>query len=107
MCIRDRQRNHPRSAEGTAGRRSRFFGSVWWQAYYVEFTIFVVMLCIMVLRTLEARLVQIDHPTESLVLHFPLSGWGAQWLWQGADKGTVEQLIYLVAMIKILSLIHI
>jgi hypothetical protein len=38
-----------------AGRRSRFFGSVWWQAYYVEFTIFVVMLCIMVLRTLEAR----------------------------------------------------
>jgi hypothetical protein len=97
-----RQRNHPRSAEGAAGRRSRFFGSVWWQAYYVEFTIFAVMLCIMVLRTLEARLVQIDHPTESLVLHFPLSGWGAQWLWQGADKGTVEQLIYLVAMLKIL-----
>ncbi len=97
-----RQRNHPRSADGPAGRRSRFFGSTWWQAYYVEFTIFVVMLCIMLLRTLEARLVQIEHPGESLVLHFPLSGWGAQWLWQWADKGTVEQLIYLVAMIKIL-----
>ena len=97
-----RQRNHPRSAAGVAGRRSRFFGSTWWQAYYVEFTIFVVMLCIMLLRTLEARLVQITTPGESLFLHFPLSGWGAQWLWQWADKGMVEQLIYLVAMIKIL-----
>ena len=102
VLILIRQRNHPRSAAGTDGRRSRFFGSVWWQAYYVEFTIFVVMLCIMLLRTLEARHVQLTNPGESLVLHFPLSGWGAQWLWQWADKGTVEQLIYLVAMIKIL-----
>ncbi|MFZ1287972.1 MAG: (Fe-S)-binding protein [Candidatus Phosphoribacter sp.] len=98
-----RQRNHPRSAEGVAGRRSRFFGSNWWQAYYVEITIFVVMLCIMLLRTLEARLVQITTPSESLIVHFPLSGWGAQWMWQWADKDAVEQLIYLVAMIKILT----
>ena len=97
-----RQRNHPRSADGIAGRRSRFFGSTWWQAYYVEFTIFVVMLCIMLLRTLEARMVQIMTPSESLFLHFPLSGWGAQWLWQGIGLDTVKELIYLVAMIKIL-----
>ena len=34
-----RQKNHPRSAAGEDGRRSRFFGSTWWQAYYVELTI--------------------------------------------------------------------
>jgi hypothetical protein len=42
VLILIRQRNHPRSAAGEAGRRSRFFGSTWWQAYYVEFTIFAV-----------------------------------------------------------------
>jgi len=101
-----RQRNHPRSADGAAGRRSRFFGSTWWQAYYVEFTIFVVMLCIMLLRTLEARMVQIGlgvgYTDPQIFWHFPLSGWGAQYLWSWADLHTVEQLIYLVAMIKIL-----
>jgi Fe-S oxidoreductase len=102
LLIINRQRLHPRSAAGRKGRRSRFYGSVWWQAYYVEFTIFVVMLCIMLLRTLEARLVQITDPGESLVTHFPLSGWGAQWLWQWADLETVKQSIYLVAAVKIL-----
>ena len=34
-----RQKNHPRSAAGSDGRRSRFFGSTFWQAYYVELTI--------------------------------------------------------------------
>ncbi|MEI2766565.1 MAG: (Fe-S)-binding protein [Dermatophilaceae bacterium] len=96
-----RQLNHPRKAAGVAGRRSRFFGSVWWQAYYVEFTIFTVMLCIMLLRTLEARLVQITSPAESLVVHFPLSGWGTV-LWQWLDLEGVKQAIYLVAMVKIL-----
>src|SRR6478672_4029218 len=40
-----RQKNHPRSAAGEDGRRSRFFGSTWWQAYYVELTILGVTLC--------------------------------------------------------------
>ncbi len=96
-----RQLAHPRRAAGTAGRRSRFFGSTWWQAYYVEFTIFVVMLCIMLLRTLEARMVQLTAPDESLVVHFPLSGWGTV-LWKGLDLEGVKQAIYLVAMVKIL-----
>ena len=37
VLIAIRQKNHPRSAAGEDGRRSRFFGSTWWQAYYVEF----------------------------------------------------------------------
>ena len=106
VLIYVRQKNHPRSAAGTAGRRSRFFGSVWWQAYYVEFTIFVVMLCIMLLRTLEARMVQLQlgvgYTDPEIFWHFPLSGWGAQFLWPWASLETTKELIYLVAMIKIL-----
>lgn len=32
------------------GRNSRFFGSVAWQAYYVEYTILAIMVCIFVIR---------------------------------------------------------
>ena len=39
-----RQKAHPRRAAGENGRRSRFFGSTFWQAYYVEFTIFALSL---------------------------------------------------------------
>ena len=38
--------NHPRSAPATTAARSRFFGSTFWQAYYVELTILGVTLCI-------------------------------------------------------------
>ena len=41
-----RQRHRPRRSDGDGGRRSRFFGSTFWQAYYVELTILGVHLCI-------------------------------------------------------------
>ena len=48
-----RQVNHPRSR----GRRAlRFFGSTFWQAYYVEVTILGVVVCVLVLRGLEYAL---------------------------------------------------
>ena len=96
-----RQRNHPRSAAGEAGRRSRFFGSVWWQAYYVEFTIAAVCLAILTLRTLEAAIVQIREPETSLGLHFPLTGWLAG-VWSGLSLPGLAQWIYAIAMFKIL-----
>ena len=101
VLILIRQRNHPRSAAGEAGRRSRFFGSTWWQAYYVEFTIFMVCLCILTLRTLEARLLQFIEPETSLPLHFPLTGWGAG-LWSSLTESGVRNAIYVVAAVKIL-----
>ncbi len=96
-----RQRNHPRSAAGEAGRRSRFFGSTWWQAYYVEFTILAVCFCILVLRTLEAAIVKLHEPATSLGLHFPLTGW-LSGIWSGLSLPTLANWVYLVAMIKIL-----
>ena len=44
-----RQARHPRRLQ----RRSRFFGSTFWQAYYVEATILGVVLCVLNLRGLE------------------------------------------------------
>ena len=96
-----RQLNHPRTAAGEAGRRSRFFGSVWWQAYYVEFTILAVTICILLLRTLEAAMLRLTHPEESIALHFPLTGWLAQ-IWEGLSLDTLENLVYVVATVKIL-----
>ena len=55
---RDPAAKHPRSAPGVGGRRSRFFGSSFWQAYYVEATIFFVTICILLLRGLEAAMVE-------------------------------------------------
>ncbi|MDO5504657.1 MAG: (Fe-S)-binding protein, partial [Actinomycetia bacterium] len=96
-----RQAKHPRSADGEQGRRSRFFGSIWWQAYYVEFTIVAVTICILLLRTLEAAHVQLTHPETSIGLHFPLTGWLAG-IWSGLSVEAIETWIIVVAAIKIL-----
>ncbi|WP_407568235.1 heterodisulfide reductase-related iron-sulfur binding cluster [Arsenicicoccus dermatophilus] len=101
LLIAVRQRQHPRNATGAHGRRSRFYGSTWWQAYYVEFTILAVTICIALLRTLEAAHVEHTHPGTNIALHFPLTGW-MRGMWGGLSLGAIEQTIYLVAMIKIL-----
>ncbi|MGE9808751.1 heterodisulfide reductase-related iron-sulfur binding cluster [Janibacter sp. G1551] len=97
-----RQKNHPRSAAGTDGRRSRFFGSNWWQAYYVEFTILGVAICIALLRGLEYALDKVAHGGEHAnALHFPFMSWLGG-LFDGLSQGTLENAIIIVATIKIL-----
>ncbi len=96
-----RQLQHPRRAPGGHGRRSRFFGSTFWQAYYVELTILVVTICILLLRGLEAEMVTRLEPGTSLALHFPLTGWMAGW-WDGVSLAAVAGWVYVVATVKIL-----
>ena len=96
-----RQKNHPRSAAGVDGRRSRFFGSTFWQAYYVEATIFFVTICILLLRGLEAALVTKLEPDASLVAHFPLTGWMAGF-WSSMSLPSIAKWVYVVATVKIL-----
>ncbi|MFQ6170743.1 (Fe-S)-binding protein [Oryzobacter sp. R7] len=96
-----RQKEHPRSAAGEGGRRSRFFGSTFWQAYYVEATILFVTICILALRGLEAAIVTRLEPDTSLALHFPLTGWMAG-LWSGASLPGLATWVYVVATVKIL-----
>ncbi|NHA67493.1 (Fe-S)-binding protein [Phycicoccus flavus] len=96
-----RQKEHPRSAKGKDGRYSRFFGSTFWQAYYVELTILGVTVCILLLRGLEAAIAQRAEPGSSLYLHFPLTGWMAGW-WEGSTLPAIASAVYLVATVKIL-----
>ena len=95
-----RQRQHPRSAPGEAGRRSRFYGSSFWQAYYVELTILGVTLCIMLIRGLEYALAKAEGEPTATGWHFP----GTQWLgalFSGTGVGALEAAIVVVATVKI------
>ncbi|HEY3514177.1 MAG TPA: Fe-S oxidoreductase, partial [Kribbella sp.] len=80
---------------GDKPRSSRFYGSTSWQAYYVEYTILGVLICILLLRGLEYQL------GEGSKFHYPgtffLGG-----LFGGLSQGGLENAVYLIAMIKIL-----
>ena len=99
-----RQKNHPR----TLGRRSRFFGSSFWQAYFVEAVILSVVLLGILLRTIEYALLNnasyvADHPEaadHNGLLHFPPTAWLGELL-SGLSLGTLENLVYFLAMVKI------
>src|SRR6185312_10130292 len=64
-----RQVNRPRRAR-EHGRRSRFYGSTFWQAYYVEATILAVVVCVLLLRGLEDALA-----ASPSVVHYPTTTW--------------------------------
>ncbi|GMA41164.1 hypothetical protein GCM10025883_32090 [Mobilicoccus caccae] len=96
-----RQKNHPRSAAGEQGRRSRFFGSNWGQAYFVEIIILLVTICIISLRSQEAALYRYTDPDMNLLLHFPLTYW-LSFIWSPLSEEWLRESIIVVAAIKIL-----
>ena len=98
-----RQRIKPSAAAKEKGdpRRSRFWGSTFWQAYYVEFTILGVVLCILALRALEYALGRVEGAEHASALHFPLTAWMGSAL-TGLSAGTLGALIIAVALVKIL-----
>ncbi len=99
VLIGIRQKNHPRSAAGEGGRQSRFFGSTFWQAYYVEATILVVGACILTLRGLEYALEK-ERDGSVSALHYPSTAWLGG-LFAGASLTALETAIVLVATLKI------
>jgi hypothetical protein len=66
-------------------------GSVAWQAYYVEYTILGIGICILVLRGQEGAL---THHASSWSAHFPLAAVfkGNEFLFQMLEQGNVEML---------------
>jgi Fe-S oxidoreductase len=91
-----------RPTERTRGVKGRLWGSRMWQGYFVEAVILGVGLCIMVLRGLEYALLENGaNPDEASLLHFPFTFWLGE-AFSGLSTSTVENLIYLVAMLKIL-----
>jgi Fe-S oxidoreductase len=103
-----RQVKHPRRYRGEQGlniasgeRGSRFYGSSFWQAYYVELTILGVGLCIVALRGLEYALGKADGASWATALHFPLTAWLGS-VFSGVSTGALEAAIIGVATLKIL-----
>ncbi|KAA1424543.1 (Fe-S)-binding protein [Mumia zhuanghuii] len=91
-----RQRNKPNQL----GRKSRFFGSTFWQAYFVEAVILSVVVCGFLLRGLEYALFSHDDPAEASFVHFPGTFWLGE-LFSGMSSDALETTIYAVAMVKI------
>ncbi|SDS95844.1 Fe-S oxidoreductase [Nocardioides scoriae] len=92
-----------RPKERVRGPKGRFWGSTMWQGYFVEMVILGVGLCIVVLRGLEYALLSKggEHSENATAFHFPFSFWLGE-LFSGLSTGTIENLVYLVAMLKIL-----
>src|SRR6478735_9168263 len=96
-----RQLRRPRRADGDAGRRSRFYGSTFWQAYYVELTILGVTFCIGLLRGLEYALARVEGTGQDTWVHFPLTAWIGSFF-AGLSAESIGTWIVVVAAVKIL-----
>src|ERR687890_2615734 len=90
-----------RPRERVRGPAGRFYGSTMWQGYFVELVILGVGLCILTLRGLEYALAPFGgDPDAASALHFPLTAWLGG-LFTGLGEGTLSDLVWLVAMTKI------
>ncbi|WP_030106437.1 (Fe-S)-binding protein [Actinoalloteichus caeruleus] len=88
-----RQLNHPRRPD----RVSRFAGSNFRQAYFVEAVILVIPLCVLLLRGLEGALLGADSYSASFLASYPLV-----LAFSGASTGALETGVLLVATAKVL-----
>jgi Fe-S oxidoreductase len=89
-----RQVKHPRRL----GRNSRFWGSTFWQAYYVEATILVIGICILLLRTIEA----VGDGDTKWHPKYWLS-WNLHGLFDGLSHDNLEHVAVVIITIKILA----
>ncbi|WP_265445282.1 (Fe-S)-binding protein [Flexivirga meconopsidis] len=100
--IWNRRKNHPARSAGRDGRRSRFFGSTFWQAYFVEIVILIEIICVLVLRGLEYAIAKDEGESTANALHFPLTFWYGNGF-HALDVDTVKSLIVVISAIKIIT----
>lgn len=86
-----RQKHHPRSE----GRRSRFFGSTFWQAYFVEALALLEGSAILFVRAAEWKLDE-----EVGRSHYPIASWIGDAIYP-VDESSLHNLIYFIAAFKI------
>ncbi|MGW2029642.1 (Fe-S)-binding protein [Streptomyces argyrophylli] len=87
-----RQLSHPRKP----GRKSRFAGSNFGQAYFVEAVILIVGVCIFMLHALEGAQHHVDGYEASFFISYPVVSW-----LEHADVSTLQNLTYFFAGLKI------
>ena len=88
-----RLRNLPSNAK----RRSRFIGSNMWQAYYVEYTILVVVICGFGIRGLRAAAGDLPYPVWAAPVSHAVGN-----AFHGANHRTLLNAVSAVALVKIL-----
>ncbi|HWJ11610.1 MAG TPA: (Fe-S)-binding protein, partial [Nocardioides sp.] len=89
------------------GRKSRFFGSTMWQAYFVEGMVLLESSAILFIRGAEYNLAK-AHGGKAAEhadgFHFPVSQFVSHLFPTGRDSiGTLESIIFFIAMVKITS----
>ncbi|MCS0601251.1 (Fe-S)-binding protein [Streptomyces sp. LP11] len=84
------------SKPGKAGRKSRFAGSNFGQAYFVETVILIVGVCIFTLHALEGAQHHVDGYEASFFISYPVVKW-----FGGMDVSTLQNLTYFFAGLKI------
>jgi Fe-S oxidoreductase len=102
--IRVRLTRQPRAKAPEGERRaSRFFGSNRGQAYFVEATVLLVVVAVLVLRGLEYALAAQGLATSQIATgwHFPLTAWYGS-VWASAPHATLQTAVVLAATVKIL-----
>jgi Fe-S oxidoreductase len=92
VLIGIRQLSHPRKP----GRKSRFAGSNFGQAYFVEAVILIVGVCIFMLHALEGAQHHVDGYEASFFISYPVVSW-----LEGMDLSTLQNLTYFFAGLKI------
>ncbi|OIJ24670.1 (Fe-S)-binding protein [Nocardioides luteus] len=89
------------------GRGTRFYGSVMWQAFFVEAMVLLESIAILFIRGAEYNLALAhggEHAEHATGFHFPLSQFFGALYPTGHDAiGSLENIIYLIAAFKILS----
>jgi Fe-S oxidoreductase len=86
-----RQKHHPRSE----GRRSRFFGSTFWQAYFVEALALLEGAAILFVRAAEWKLDE-----DAGRSHYPIASWIGDAFYPNSTEA-LENTIYAIAAFKI------
>ena len=92
-----RQWNHPRRLE----RDSRFFGSRFWQAYFVEVMAMLEGAAILFIRGAEYRLIDVEGAENGGRGHFPIASYLGDALYGSAGEDGLKNIIFFVAMFKI------
>ncbi|MEU6137701.1 (Fe-S)-binding protein [Nocardioides sp. NPDC047086] len=89
------------------GRGTRFYGSVMWQAFFVEAMVLLESIAILFIRGAEYNLALAhggEHAEHATGFHFPISQFFGGLYPTGHDAiGSLENIIYLIAAFKILS----
>jgi len=89
-----------RQLPSAQGRKSRFFGSTMWQAYYVEITILLVGIAVISLRAMEYALGTEQGESWATTTNFPFTAWIGSSL-TGLSISALETGIVIMAFVKI------